>query len=328
MFTCGQCTDGEQAFDINDDVTAPGMITPEAVVVDLPVAGLGSRGLARVFDLFLQFMAIVFGSAVVGAARTGKGGLSSSVLVVALLVLAFVSIFLYPILFEALWHGRTPGKAVLGIRVVTTEGSPISARHAVIRGVVGLIDLPTGVGIVSMLCTRRQQRLGDLAAGTVVLRERSVTSPGSVPISFVPPPGCEGFARSLDLSRVSEEELELIRSFLVRVNGLDAGHRWDLSVTLATSIAKRQSFPIPDWASPELVLVCAVALWQLRSGYYAPVGAPAGLAPAPVVAPVPVVAPAVAPVPAVAPAPSGSTPPAQSSEPADPPSDGGFSRLS
>ena len=123
------------------------------------------------------------------------------------LVLTFLILVGYPIAMETLWNGRTLGKAAMGLRVVTQEGGPIRFRHAAIRGIFGLIEIWIFLGsiaVVAIIFSKRNQRVGDMVAGTIVLRERSVASPG-VAVSFPPPPGYEAYVgiarRHADLGR-------------------------------------------------------------------------------------------------------------------------------
>ena len=154
----------------------PRLVTPEAVVLSFETAGLGSRVLATLIDLLVQGGVLFLGSlALVLFGATATGGTADVVATVLLLLLVTGVLFGYPIAFETLWRGRTPGKAALGLRVVTTEGAPVRFRHAAVRGFLGLIDLwaTTGsVAVLSVLLSRDNQRLGDMAAGTFVLRER------------------------------------------------------------------------------------------------------------------------------------------------------------
>jgi len=151
--------------------------TPERVALDLEVAGLGSRFAAQVVDFAIQ--CLVAGLAGLGLAVVGGlagAGLGEAVAygigAVAVAVL-FVVFFGYSVWFEGWRNGQTPGKRWLGLRVVREGGQPVTPGAAVIRNVVGFADfLPTGflLGAVVMLCTPRAQRLGDLAAGTLVVR--------------------------------------------------------------------------------------------------------------------------------------------------------------
>src|SRR3954447_14256365 len=148
----------------------PRLVTPEAVVLEFETAGIGSRSLAFCIDLAIQ--AALLTGAVVALAAVGDSVSGTASMVVALLL--FTGVLLgYPIVFETLWRGRTPGKAVFGLRVVTREGAPVRLRHASVRGFLGLVDFWLTTGAAAVLCvlfTRDNQRLGDLAAGTLVLR--------------------------------------------------------------------------------------------------------------------------------------------------------------
>ncbi len=195
----------------------PGIVTPEAVVLSFETAGVGSRVVAEVIDLAVQ------GGA--GALVAFGGGLLSGTAVG--LAVVYFGIFLvafgYPIGMETLWRGRTLGKAVMGLRVVTVEGGPERFRHALVRGALGLIDFYATSGAAAVLCilaTKRNQRLGDLVAGTLVLRERTGGQALSAATFWVPP-GWEGYAATLDVNAVTAADYQAIRSFLLRAGSLD-----------------------------------------------------------------------------------------------------------
>jgi hypothetical protein len=167
-----------------------------------------------------------------------------------------------------LWRGRTPGKAALGLRVVTTEGAPIRFRHALVRGVLGLVDffvIGPEVGVLAVLLSRRDQRLGDMAAGTLVMRERSGARP-TAPVAFGPPRGWEGYVYQLDVGRMSPGDYEAVRAFLLRARDLAPAARESLATRLATPVASRLAPPPPPGMAPELWLWCAAAAYQLRHG--------------------------------------------------------------
>jgi uncharacterized RDD family membrane protein YckC len=278
-------------------VVAPSraIVTPEAVVLDLEVAGIASRALARAIDAALQGAALVALVALAAALSTVSELVG---VVVALSGVAGV-LFGYPALFEWRWRGRTPGKAVLGLRVHTVEGAPVRAVHAFTRSVLQLVDLylPPGglLAVLSALFTARNQRLGDLVAGTVVLRERSAAGQPRA-VTFVPPSGWEAYTASLDTSRLRDEQYQLVRSLLVRVGELEPGARWHLAQRIAGPIAQRLGHTPPPGVHPEAFLLCVAAAHQRRQG----------LASAPPAAPPP-------------PPPSGPPPPAPSGPPPPPP---------
>ncbi|MDQ3974174.1 MAG: RDD family protein, partial [Actinomycetota bacterium] len=178
-----------------------GIVTPEAVRLDLETAGLGSRTAAALIDLTIQFSALyALGLAGALIAASVGPGLPGWLGVTLVLLLVFALLFGYPLALETLWRGRTIGKAALGLRVVTVEGAPVRFRHAFARAALGLVDFYATFGaaaVLSVLLSRRNQRLGDLVAGTVVLRERSAQrAPTSV--RFAVPPGAESYAATVD----------------------------------------------------------------------------------------------------------------------------------
>jgi len=251
-----------------------GIVTPEAVLLEFAVAGLGSRSLAFLIDLAIRgaLLWLVF----LGAAAGGIA-LDETVMVVVSIAAVFAVLFVYPALTETVWNGRTPGKMAMGLRVVTIEGAPVRFRHAAIRSALGLVDFLLGAGtlaILSALATRQSQRLGDLAAGTIVIRERQVQSE-SRPVAFSPPPGWEAYTASLDVSRLSGEGYVLVRSFLLRVHELDPAARRDRAASLAARVAATIEVPLHAGTDPEGFLVAVAAAHQARH-------ADRGASPAPV----------------------------------------------
>lgn len=245
-----------------------GVVTPEAVLLEFDTAGVGSRVVAEILDLLLQITALVAVTMVASLAATGGVQLGETAAIVLALVMTFLILVGYPIAMETLWNGRTLGKAAMGLRVVTSEGGPIRFRHAAIRGIFGLIEIWVFLGsiaIVSIIFSRRDQRLGDLVAGTIVLRERSATSLG-VAVSFPTPPGYEAYVGSLDVTHLSARQYSLIRSFLMRVLQLSWPARTRLAVRLANPTAVLLRHTPPPQVNPELFLVCVAAAYQRRFG--------------------------------------------------------------
>ncbi len=245
-----------------------GVVTPEAVLLEFDTAGVGSRVVAEILDLLVQVAALIALSLVASLASTGGINLGQTTALVLTLVMTFLILVGYPIAMETLWNGRTLGKAAMGVRVVTSEGGPIRFRHAAIRGIFGLVEIWIFLGsiaIVSMVCTTRNQRVGDLVAGTIVLRERSAAGPG-VAVSFPTPPGYEAYVASLDVTPLSAEQYSIIRSFLMRVLQLSWPARAALAVRLANPTAVLMRHTPPPQVSPELFLVCVASAYQHRYG--------------------------------------------------------------
>jgi uncharacterized RDD family membrane protein YckC len=288
-----------------------GIVTPEAVVLEFETAGVGSRALSKMLDLGAQG-ALFFAMLLVLGAAGSSGSVPLWLGIVFVTVTIFFVLFGYPLLFETLWGGRTPGKAAMGLRVVTVEGAPIRFRHAAIRAFVGIFDflipLPGGLpAVLAMLFSRRNQRLGDMAAGTLVLRERSASS-RPIAVTFPPPPGYEGYVASLDVAGLSPEQYGVVRSFLLRVHELAPGARHALALRMANPIALALHHQPPPHLSAELFLVCVAAAYQRRYGgpaaVWAETSAGWGQPPPPPPPPPPSAAPPPPPAP-----PAGSAPP-------------------
>ena len=258
------------------------LVTPEAVVLQFDTAGLGSRFLARMLDTLVQSAALFIFSFVFFAAFSGTGG---TALAIVYLIAVFLILFGYNAALETMWRGRTLGKAAVGLRVVTREGAPIRFRHAAIRSALFIVDglLVVGptVGVLAILLSRNNQRLGDMVAGTLVVRERSGAR-APVATTFPVPMGCDAYVATLDVSALSGAEYEAVRALLLRAPTLPPNARYDLARQVGTHVAGRMRHTPPGWAHPELFLACVAAAFQLRSGGPAvPWMAPPPAAPAP-----------------------------------------------
>ncbi|HZD68001.1 MAG TPA: RDD family protein [Actinomycetes bacterium] len=245
------------------------MVTPEAVALEFTTANVGSRILALLID-----------GVVVGVVSLGgllALGLVGAALPVWLTVPILIILlpgwyFGYFVACETLWNGRTVGKAALGLRVVTKEGGPVRFRHATVRALLGLVDFGIASGffaVVFVLVTPDNQRLGDLLAGTLVLRERSGL-PAPAPVSFGVPPGLEPYAATLDVSGLRVEQYQAVRTFLLRAPSLPPGPRTSLAVQLASPLVERLRPPPPPGLPAELFLNCVAAAYQRRQRSDAP----------------------------------------------------------
>jgi uncharacterized RDD family membrane protein YckC len=238
------------------------IVTGEAVAVELRPAGVGSRGIAVAVDftiqLVLTLLLLWFVAAVVSSVESAAGA--------AVFLVVFVGILLgYPVGFETLWRGRTPGKAVMGVRVVRDDGGPIRFRHAFVRGLVGVVldRLGLSVGLlalVPMLSTARSKRLGDLAAGTFVVQDRVPTRAAAPPPM---PPGLESWARSLDLGQVTDELATELRFFLSRSAQLAPPTRDEMGNRLYATLRDRTA-PPPPAGLPAWVFLSAVLAERRR----------------------------------------------------------------
>jgi uncharacterized RDD family membrane protein YckC len=235
-------------------VTAPDQLsieTPEQVALEFPLAGVGSRFLALAIDMLLQgaIMAIVI-LAVTGAwsiLRPSGGGFWFAA--VGLLA-AFTVFYGYFAGFEAFWHGQTPGKRLVGLRVLSVTGRPIRLDEALLRNVLRVVDQLPGVyavGIVTMLITSRSQRLGDLAAGTVVVHERGLTAPV---MAFAATPAA---AAGWTGGGLSDAELTLVETFLQRRHELDVNVRDARARAIADRLRARLGSAAPELGPEALI---------------------------------------------------------------------------
>lgn len=256
------------------------MVTPEAVLLELPTAGVATRALARLLDLLVQMVIL----SLLGMALAFVSPPSLSPVLMGL-ALGFTVLVVLPIGVEILWRGRSPGKFAFGLRVVGADGSPETPRQAVVRGLVALVDLYASLGFfaaVSAMGSASSQRPGDLAAGTVVIRLRSPAT-GAGPVAFHPPAGYEAYVTTLDVSALDDEDFTLVREFLLRVHELEPAARHELALQLAGAVLDRIGHVLPGVVDPQTWLVCVASAYQLREGGLL-ADARAGLAP---LAPVP-----------------------------------------
>jgi uncharacterized RDD family membrane protein YckC len=239
------------------------VVTPEGVVLTFRAAGVGSRLLAKFIDLIIQ-LAAIFGAVFLAAIMAAALGGAASVITIVLSL--FVILWGYPIVLETLWDGKTVGKRVFRIKALTTEGGPIGLRHATIRALIGTIDFffPTPGGLVALafaLGSKRSQRLGDLAAGTIVVR-----TPKGVqyPVFFAPARGAESYHTLVDPSRLRADHYSLVRECLLRANDLSAESWREISEMLASGIAEATGNPRPPGIYPEQYLVSILFADQER----------------------------------------------------------------
>ncbi len=241
--------------------TGRGIVTPQGVILDLQAAGVGSRGMARVIDLMVSIVVLGAVSGI-GNLIGGTGGL------VFQLLFGFGVIFGYPLISETWFRGRTLGKWVLGLRVVTLEAGPIGFREAMIRSLFQLLDILMSLGTVALICgmlTNRSQRLGDVAAGTFVIEDPRTTR-HIPPIPFTPPMGTEDLVADLDVSRLTPAQERVIRSFLLRVGDLSADARVALAANLAARTGEALGHDRRPFINDEVYLVAVMAARQLREG--------------------------------------------------------------
>jgi uncharacterized RDD family membrane protein YckC len=258
--------------------------TPEGISVDLVLAGVGSRFAATLIDLVFKVALTI--AAWLVASLLGDLGLA------LVSVLGFLVYFGYDVAFEVLAAGQTPGKRWTGLRVLRDDGRPVDLLSSAIRNVVRLVDgLPLSYlpAMVSILVTRRNQRLGDLAAATIVVREPrrkeavgvvAGPAPATAPAAptfggFALPPGVGDLSPVrrtvrpdgvLDVSAVSAEDLAAVRGFLDRRGDLPAAVRGDLARRIAAALAPRVGGASGQLDDEELIEQVAAAKARGETG--------------------------------------------------------------
>src|SRR5438034_10407297 len=171
--------------------------TPERVSFDYQVAGLATRGIAQAVDLVS--LAFVLAGVYVAAIAVGAFGLDAVAWLIAILG-TLVVVFGYHWTCEAFWSGQTVGKKVFRLRAVGDRGEPMTFGQAGIRNIVRLVDfLPYayGIGLVVLFVNGRGKRLGDLAAGTIVVKDSDSVALWQLPGGLPPPPPPPGAPPSL-----------------------------------------------------------------------------------------------------------------------------------
>ncbi|WP_405985986.1 RDD family protein [Streptomyces sp. NBC_00872] len=269
------------------------LVTGDAVVLGLRPAKLPSRALALAIDLvvvWVVYLLVSFGLAL------ATGSLDDAA-IAALAIVSFLLILVGgPIAVETLSHGRSLGKLACGLRVVRDDGGPIRFRHALVRGAMGVVEILMSFGVIACiasLVSARGRRIGDVFAGTLVVRER--VPAGRMAMVPSPPPWLVGRFVELDLSAVPDELWLAIRQYLTRMGQLEAGVSRSMAERLADDLAARTGAPAPEGVPAGAYLAAVVHERQARDARRAFGGSPGPAPASPAVAHVAPVAP-VAPV--------------------------------
>nr|WP_240449305.1 RDD family protein [Streptomyces harenosi] len=255
------------------------MVTGEAVALELRPARLPSRALAVLLDLAVAMAVYVAVTVALVAATASLDAAAQTAVSIAAFVLVLVGA---PVAVETLSHGRSLGKMACGLRVVRDDGGPIRFRHALVRGLIGVIEILMTFGVaacIASLASARGRRIGDVFAGTLVVRERVAVSPAFAP---PPPPWLAGRFSGLDLSAVPDGLWLAVRQYLTRMQQLDPQVAWAMAERLAADVAARTGAPAPQGVPPAAYLAAVVQERQAREARRAFGGGagPGGVTPA------------------------------------------------
>ena len=225
--------------------------TPERVPLHFALASIGNRFLACAIDHGLQaavlLLVAITGLIIASAANWENTVASAPKWVLAIMILLLFFIFSgYFAFFEWLWSGQTPGKRWMRLRVIREDGRPITFWEASVRNLIRTLDMMPvpfySVGLISVFITNRDQRVGDMVAGTVVVREREAEAPAFAQV-FASPVSDPALRRSFkpvlftaSLNSLTDAEIQVVETFLRR--------RWDLADVPRQWMAWRVALPI------------------------------------------------------------------------------------
>ncbi|MFJ1750220.1 RDD family protein [Streptomyces sp. NPDC088116] len=238
------------------------LVTGDAVVLGLRPAKLPSRALALAIDLVVAWTAYLLVSVLIFVAAGSLDDAAVAAVSVATFLLVPVG---GPIAVETLSHGRSLGKLACGLRVVRDDGGPIRFRHALVRGAVGVVEILMSFGVIgciASLVSARGRRIGDVFAGTLVVRERAPAA--RMAMVPPPPPWLVGRFAELDLSAVPDDLWLAIRQYLTRMRQLDAGVGQAMAERLAGDLAERTGTPAPQGVPAGAYLAAVVNERQAR----------------------------------------------------------------
>ncbi|MFH9200173.1 RDD family protein [Streptomyces anulatus] len=239
------------------------LVTGDAVVLGLRPARLPSRALASAIDLAVTFVVFILVSVVLGIASVSLDEAAVAAIGVASFLLVLIG---GPVAVETLSHGRSLGKLACGLRVVRDDGGPIRFRHALVRGAMGLVEILMTFGAlasIASLVSARGRRIGDVFAGTLVIRERVAATGRSVSVP-PPPPWLVGRFAQLDLSAVPDELWLAIRQYLTRMQQLDPGVGRSIAERLAGELVARTGAATPQGVPAAAFLAAVVHERQSR----------------------------------------------------------------
>jgi uncharacterized RDD family membrane protein YckC len=241
------------------------VVTGEAVVLDVPCARFPSRIAALLIDLLIQFVLLI---ALLTAAFMSAGHVDAAA-GAGIALTCYVAIVVgYSAIFETLTRGKTPGKMAFGLRVISDDGGPVRFRQALVRAMMGAIEIwsliGAPIGLITSLVSEKGKRLGDMFAGTYVIQERAPHRPDLPPMFAVVPPPLMGWAQAAEISRLTDQTAEAAGSYLRRFHELTDAARHDLGLRIATAMVAQVSPPPPPGTPPWAYLAAVLAIRRQR----------------------------------------------------------------
>jgi uncharacterized RDD family membrane protein YckC len=222
------------------------VVTGEAVVLEVPCARFPSRLLALSIDMVIQVILLVVLFVIVGVATAGGGIDLASAAAIGLSVLVAVIVG-FPVLWETLTRGASPGKYALGLRVVSDDGGPERFRQALVRALAAVVEIWILLGfpaLISSLLSDRGKRLGDIFAGTFVIQQRLPARQNAAPLPPVSPE-LVLWGAGLEMSGLTEQTAETARRYLARLPELTPAAQAELGQRIASAVSAQVSPPPP-----------------------------------------------------------------------------------
>lgn len=212
--------------------------TPEGVAIEITLAGLGSRIGAAVIDGLVQGVVIIALFVILALNAGFDDSTSRDAVLITFVItqlIAFVVLFFYHALLEILWSGRSLGKRAFGLRVIDSNGGPVGVRASMTRNLLRIIDvLPFAylIGTIAIISNKRNQRLGDIVGGTMVVRDGSRGESAARFTTYRQP-------RGWDVTAVTDEDLSVIHSLLARWEDTAPAARERLARDIKDRVSKK-----------------------------------------------------------------------------------------
>jgi len=231
------------------------VVTGDAVLLDVRIAQLPVRAVGALIDIVVILIGYLISLFLWAATLSQLDDAATAAIMIVFTVLVFVG---YPLIFETATRGRSVGKMVMGLRVVSEDGGPERFRQAVFRALASVVEIWMLLGSPAVICSLlspKAKRIGDVFAGTVVISERG---PKSRPPPLMPPQ-LAWWAASLQLSGLTAEQAEVARQFLARAPQLDPQIRDLMAHRVAVDVLSRVAPPPPPGTPPQLALAAVLA---------------------------------------------------------------------
>ncbi|MEH2006182.1 RDD family protein [Nostoc sp.] len=242
--------------------------TPESVELEFILAGIGNRALALLIDytvlvvtLFVFFLTwTVFSTQLFNFFDAQNLGIW---LIAIFFIIGFAIYISYFVFFETLWFGQTPGKWVAKIRVVRDDGRLIGLQQATLRALLRPFDETLFIGAFLIMLGSREKRLGDLAAGTIVIQAQTTTASATLTISEQAKVLHEQLIQIADLSLLLPDDFAVIRDYLQRRGAMSLKARASLSLKLAEQVVAIINLEkLPEAVTPDVFLEAVYLVYQ------------------------------------------------------------------